>query len=169
MKKILNEASGYIPKNKKEANDPRWQMAITNDIKPGEPARQAAKLGWTTDSAGNPPKLKSNGKITEAMADVAVQSRDPVSPGARGLLFARSEFDKFIHRSNETVNRSAADALAWAISTPTNIHETVYAISEKFKMQPEKLAAVFRKEYGMSVESFAKKCNHKYHNDPKKI
>lgn len=38
-------AVGYIAKNKKEANDPRYSMSITQDVKPGEPARQAAKFG----------------------------------------------------------------------------------------------------------------------------
>jgi hypothetical protein len=31
----IEESSGYIPKNKKEANDPRWSHALTVDIKPG--------------------------------------------------------------------------------------------------------------------------------------
>jgi hypothetical protein len=30
-----NEASGYIPKNKKEAKDPRWSTALTQDVKIG--------------------------------------------------------------------------------------------------------------------------------------
>lgn len=55
--KRLNEASGYIPVNSKEAQDPRYSMAITQDIKPGEPQRQAAKMGWKTDAAGVPPLL----------------------------------------------------------------------------------------------------------------
>jgi len=53
----LTEASGYIPKNKKEANDPRFSHALTVDIKPGEVQRQAAKLGMTTDVTGRPPLL----------------------------------------------------------------------------------------------------------------
>ena len=31
----LAECSGYIPKNKKEAKDPRWSNSLTVDIKPG--------------------------------------------------------------------------------------------------------------------------------------
>ena len=31
----VTECSGYIPKNKKEANDPRWSNSLTVDIKPG--------------------------------------------------------------------------------------------------------------------------------------
>ena len=59
----VNESSGYIPKNEKEALDPRWQMAMTCDVKPGEPQKQAKKLGFKVDKTGRPPMLKSNGKI----------------------------------------------------------------------------------------------------------
>lgn len=31
----VEECSGYIPKNKKEAKDPRWSNSLTVDIKPG--------------------------------------------------------------------------------------------------------------------------------------
>jgi hypothetical protein len=58
--KVIAEASGYIPVNDKEARDPRYSMAITQDIKPGEVQRQARKMGWTTDRAGKPPLLTSN-------------------------------------------------------------------------------------------------------------
>jgi len=60
IKPIVAEASGYIPVNDKEARDPRYSMAITQDIKPGEVQRQAKKMGWTTDAAGKPPLLTSN-------------------------------------------------------------------------------------------------------------
>ena len=60
IKPIVAEATGYIPVNDKEARDPRYSMAITQDIKPGEVQRQARKMGWTTDAAGKPPLLKSN-------------------------------------------------------------------------------------------------------------
>ena len=48
-------------KNKKEADDPRYSMAMTQDIKPGEDKRQAAKWGFNISNNG-PPKLKTNGK-----------------------------------------------------------------------------------------------------------
>lgn len=38
------EAVGYIPKNKKEANDPRYSMAITQDVGPGQDKIETAKL-----------------------------------------------------------------------------------------------------------------------------
>jgi len=38
-------ASGYIPKNKKEAEDPRWSMALTKDVRPDTPYKNAKALG----------------------------------------------------------------------------------------------------------------------------
>lgn len=63
IKPVVAEASGYIPVNSKEAQDPRYSMAVTVDIKPGEPQRQARKMGWSTNAAGVPPTLKTSGKI----------------------------------------------------------------------------------------------------------
>jgi len=61
----LSEASGYIPKNSKEANDPRFSHGLTVDIKPGEIQRQAAKLGLSTDITGVPPLLGKKTKSTK--------------------------------------------------------------------------------------------------------
>jgi hypothetical protein len=34
---LLEGASGYIPKNKREAKDPRWSNALTVDVHPNTP------------------------------------------------------------------------------------------------------------------------------------
>lgn len=54
---LKENASGYIPKNKKEARDPRFSMALTQDIKPGQVGKEANKLGLQTDSQGHPKLL----------------------------------------------------------------------------------------------------------------
>jgi hypothetical protein len=61
---LIDESAGvgYIPKNKKEANDPRYAMAMTQDIKPGEDVKQAAKWGFKITKKG-PPKLRADGKF----------------------------------------------------------------------------------------------------------
>jgi hypothetical protein len=42
---IFNEdASGYIPKNKREANDPRWSNALSVDVTPKTPYKNAKAL-----------------------------------------------------------------------------------------------------------------------------
>src|SRR5210317_166158 len=63
VKKLLKEFGGYVPVNDKEAQDPRFKMAISQDIKPGEVQRQAKKMGWTTDPAGVPPLLTTKNKF----------------------------------------------------------------------------------------------------------
>lgn len=61
QRNIQNESSGYIP-TEAEKNDPRYSMALTADIRPGEINRQAKKMGWPTDTLGRPPVLKTNGQ-----------------------------------------------------------------------------------------------------------
>lgn len=54
----MNEsASGYIP-SKKEANDPRYQTALTVDIKPDTIQKNAKAFGFKVSRAGIPPLLR---------------------------------------------------------------------------------------------------------------
>jgi hypothetical protein len=41
---LKEDASGYIPKNKKEAKDPRWSNALTVDVHPDTPYKNAKAL-----------------------------------------------------------------------------------------------------------------------------
>jgi len=52
-------ASGYIP-TKQQAKDPRFSMALTRDIRPGQVGKEANKLGLQTDSQGHPALLIKN-------------------------------------------------------------------------------------------------------------
>jgi hypothetical protein len=52
-------ASGYIP-TKKQAKDPRYSMALTADIKPGQIGKEANKLKLDTDTQGHPALLIKN-------------------------------------------------------------------------------------------------------------
>jgi hypothetical protein len=51
---LEESASGYIPKNKREAAMPQYAMALSVDIKPGEVGRQANKLALKTGRNGEP-------------------------------------------------------------------------------------------------------------------
>lgn len=44
-KPVAESASGYIPKNKKEAKDPRWSNALTVDVHPDTPYKNMKALG----------------------------------------------------------------------------------------------------------------------------
>jgi len=66
---IKESASGYIPRNKKEARDPRYSMALTVDIKPGQVGREANKLALDTDSQGRPALLMKTANLREELAN----------------------------------------------------------------------------------------------------
>jgi hypothetical protein len=80
--KFTESASGYIPKNKKEARDPRFSMALTQDIGPGQVGREANKLGLKTDANGKPALLmKSANALRESKNNLSEIDR-------RGVLKA---------------------------------------------------------------------------------
>lgn len=64
---VAESASGYIP-TKKQANDPRYSMAVTVDIKPGQVGKEANKLGLQTDSQGKPALLMKTANLQESLA-----------------------------------------------------------------------------------------------------
>lgn len=55
--KQFNECSGYIP-SEKEKNDPRWERALSVDVRPDTLKKQTKKFGWKTTRAGIPPTLR---------------------------------------------------------------------------------------------------------------
>ena len=63
---LVEGASGYIPKNKKEARMPQYAMALSVDIKPGQTGTEANKLGLKTGPNGEPGLLmKSTNLLKE--------------------------------------------------------------------------------------------------------
>jgi len=59
----VNENGGYVPMNKKEANDDRFRMALSVDVGIGEPYKQARKMGLMQD------KIKILGEEIEALKE----------------------------------------------------------------------------------------------------
>ena len=68
MAPVQESASGYIPKNKKEARDPRYSMALTVDIKPGQVGKEANKLALHTGKNGEPALLMKSANLQESLA-----------------------------------------------------------------------------------------------------
>ncbi len=62
---MFENASGYIPKNKKEARDPRYSMAVSVDIKPGQVGKEANKLALNTGRNGEPGLLMKSANLRE--------------------------------------------------------------------------------------------------------
>jgi len=63
---VTEGASGYIP-TRAQARDPRFVMALTKDVRPGEVARQANKMGLQVDSKGAPALLLKEHDIANSL------------------------------------------------------------------------------------------------------
>jgi len=64
---IKESASGYIP-TKAQARDPRYSMALTVDIKPGQVGKEANKLALHTGKNGEPALLMKSANLQESLA-----------------------------------------------------------------------------------------------------
>jgi hypothetical protein len=69
--RLLKEASGYIP-TQAQADDSRFKMALTKDIRPGQTGKEANKMALKTDAQGKPSliyksanQLKESQQLTE--------------------------------------------------------------------------------------------------------
>lgn len=62
----VNESSGYIP-TAAEADDPRFEMALTNDVRPGAIGQAANAFLLNTDSQGHPQELRPDGLVKRMM------------------------------------------------------------------------------------------------------
>jgi hypothetical protein len=78
---VHESASGYIP-TKKQARDPRYSMALTVDIKPGQLGKEANKLKLKTDKQGHPQIANPNGLFEELKLQLEAfkRAREDYSP-----------------------------------------------------------------------------------------
>jgi hypothetical protein len=67
---LEESASGYIP-TRAQAKDPRYSMALTVDIKPGQVGKEANKLKLKTDRQGHPQIAKASGLVEALTLELA--------------------------------------------------------------------------------------------------
>jgi RNA polymerase sigma factor (sigma-70 family) len=85
---VKESASGYIP-TKKQAKDPRFSMALTKDIRPGQLGKEANKLKLKTDSQGQPQVANPNGLFEKLALELAQFKRTPVAESVAQLAEVR--------------------------------------------------------------------------------
>ena len=80
---LEESASGYIP-TKAQAKDPRFSMALTQDIRPGQVGKEANKLKLKTDRQGHPQIARANGLFENLFKEYkkykATEDYSPDSP-----------------------------------------------------------------------------------------
>jgi hypothetical protein len=165
---------GVVAANKKMAKDPRYSMSMTADVKPGETQRQAKKFGNSVDKMGLPPVANTNGQIAEATMSSTIQGRNPVSPGARGLMGARWGFDKNVDAADKMNSRNALDMLAHRLedlefSDQRSLSDILHQVGVQFHIMPDKLEHMFHKKYNLTMGSYAAKLNHAKKSRPRSV
>ena len=99
---VKESASGYIP-TKKQAKDPRFSMALTQDIKPGQLGKEANKLKLKTDKQGHPQVANPNGLYEQLMLEYAKLKEKKI--------FALAEDEQL-----DEVKMSPSSLMKWATS-----------------------------------------------------
>jgi putative chitinase len=92
---LEESASGYIPKNKKEAAMPQYAMALSVDIKPGQVGKEANKLGLKTGRNGEPGLLQPDAQnLLREFAEFVTEQEDlfeiTMSPSSLKKLSAQT-------------------------------------------------------------------------------
>jgi hypothetical protein len=78
-------ASGYIP-TKAQARDPRFSMALTVDIKPGQVGKEANKLKLKTNRQGAPQIARADGLFEKLSLELAQFKKSPVAESVEQQL-----------------------------------------------------------------------------------
>jgi hypothetical protein len=87
-------ASGYIP-TRAQARDPRYSMALTVDIKPGQVGKEANKLKLKTDRQGYPQIARANGLFEQLMAEYE-QTKETIQTPVSKTDRAAEDYYRFV-------------------------------------------------------------------------
>jgi len=113
-------------------------------------------------------------EIMEAAMSVGLQSKWPVSAGARGLMGARFRYDKAVEGNLKDIGKGAVDQLEHNLKhVPKTDYESIDLlmrhISEKFRIDPAKLHKDFVAKFSCTPDSYAIKYKKSREGQPVKI
>ena len=98
--KAVTEGTGYIP-TAAEMHDPRFEMAITQDVRPGAIGRAANAFLLNTDAQGHPQELRPDGLVRRLKEQLSVfkstiteaEQLDEINMSPRALNKATKSID----------------------------------------------------------------------------
>ena len=99
-------------------------------------------------------------EIMEAVMSVGVQSKYPVSAGARGLMGARFRYDKSVEKNQKQTMMGAVEQLQHNLkyipkTDYDHINMLMQKICEKFRVEPAKLHDAFVKKFNCTPDKYA--------------
>jgi hypothetical protein len=125
----IEECSGYIPKNDKEAKDPRWSTALTVDIQPGAVEKNLKALslaemdksqkgapGWniSDDESGGKEKYVKPSKSKDVAKDALKSLNKEMDKTHKKVKEGRKNFLDYLNEAEQNVAEvSLVDKLEW--------------------------------------------------------
>jgi len=139
------ESSGYIP-TAAEANDPRYKMALTVDVRPGAIGRAANAFLLDTDSQGHPQVLRPDGKVHR------------MSNTSRYNLAEEFDLEKELEEGwrSTLAGAATAGALAFGAPTPTAVSTAPQTTTQQ-AAQPQTSQAPAAKTLQKTAEAYGLK------------
>jgi len=101
-------------------------------------------------------------EITEAVMSVGIQSKYPISPGARSLMGSRWRYEKSMEDNYVQQGRAAVDQLEHNLrhipkTDYDHINMLMQSICEKFRIEPKDLHNKFVQKFSCTPDAYAVK------------
>jgi ribosomal protein S18 len=113
-------------------------------------------------------------EIMEAVMSVGVQSKHPISAGARGLMGARFRYDLAVENNANDSDKNAVDQLEHNLkyipkTDYDHIDMLMQTICEKFRIEPKKLHDMFIQKFNCTPDAYAINYKKSREGQPRKI
>lgn len=106
---------------------------------------------------------------TEAVVDVALQGRNPMSTGSMGLMKSRADYGLTLQQGTDP-RKGAIDALCSELEVPVDsVEKIVQKISHRFRIESDELVRLFIKIKGAKPEVYHHHSMHKNNHSPMKV
>ena len=162
-------ASGYIPKNKKEAAMPQYAMALSVDVHPGQTGKEANKMALQTGPNGEPTLLMKNlrnalREFTETGTVLSEQDLFEINMGGKNLrreaaktgALAGMEFEMIVPNTSSEDDELEPDFDSdERASSPRDIQDFFYDGDYNGRRNAQELVDRMMDDYGdWQVEQF---------------
>jgi len=112
--------------------------------------------------------------VQEAVMSVGLQSKYPISPGARSLMASRWRYDTAVKQNVQDSNTNALNSLEHNLKhIPQTDYESIDAVmqglSEKFRIDPADLHRSFVKKFNCTPDQYAVNYKKSRQGQPVKI
>jgi len=147
-------ASGYIP-TKAQAKDPRYSMALTVDIKPGQIGKEANKLNLKTNKQGVPQIAKANGLFEKLALELAQFKENIQAPVSKNR--DEADYYKFllakVKQGRELTRHEKEFLRSYKMFNQKVVEKKLFALAESEQLDEVKMSPSALMKWATSPEA----------------